>query len=60
MTYAKIHGNAGFLTHQVGPGIETKSSWIPVGLLTTEPQQELPEHILATFSILLNKLFEKN
>ena len=30
------------LTHWVRPGIEPKSSWILVGFVTVEPQQELP------------------
>ena len=29
----------------MGPGIEPASSWIPVGLVTAEPQQELPNQI---------------
>ena len=36
------HGNAIFLIHWVRPGIEPASSWIPVRLLTAEPQWELP------------------
>ena len=34
------HSNAGSLTHW--PRIKPASSWILVGFLTTEPQQELP------------------
>ena len=33
--------NAGFLTHWVGLGIKPASSWILVGFIITEPQQEL-------------------
>ena len=41
-TYATAHGNARSLTQWPRPRIEPKSSWIPVGLLTSEPQWELP------------------
>ena len=34
--------NAGFLTHWARPGIKPQSSWVLVGFVTTEPQQELP------------------
>jgi len=27
--------------HRVRPGLEPASSWIPVGFVTTEPQEEL-------------------
>ena len=36
------HSNVGSLTHWARRGIEPTSSWILVGLDTTEPQQELP------------------
>ena len=42
MIYAAAHGNARSLTHWVRPGIKPASSWILVGLATTEPQCELP------------------
>ena len=41
MTYTTAHSNTGSLTHQVRPGIEPASSWLLVGFVTTEPQQEL-------------------
>ena len=44
------HSNARSLTHWVGPRIEPVSSWIPVGLFTTEPQLELP--FLFSFSFI--------
>ena len=40
-TYTSAQGNAGFLTHWVGSGIEPGSLWILVGLFSTEPQWEL-------------------
>ena len=42
VTYTTAHGNATSLTYWVRPGIEPASSWILVGLITSEPQQELP------------------
>ena len=36
------HSNAGSLTNWVGPGIEPTSSWLLIGLVSTEPQWELP------------------
>ena len=39
--YTTTHGNAGPLTHGARPGIEPKSSWILVGFIPAEPQQEL-------------------
>ena len=38
---AAVCGNAGFLAHGAGPGIKPASSWIRVGFLNDEPQQEL-------------------
>jgi len=35
------HGKSGSLNHWEGPGIEPTSSWILVGFVTPEPQQEL-------------------
>ena len=50
------HGNAGYLTQWARPGIEPAFSWILVGFIITEPQQELPcLHFWRT--ILLDKLF---
>ena len=40
-TYTTAHGNAESLTNWTRPGIKPASSWILVGFLTTEPQQEL-------------------
>ena len=37
------HSNARSLTHRVRPGLELVSSWILVGFVTTELQQELPD-----------------
>ena len=43
VTHAYIHScNGGSLTHWERPGIESTSSWILVGLVTAEPQRELP------------------
>ena len=39
-THTTTHGNAGSPTHWVRPGIKPTSSWILVGLITAEPQQE--------------------
>ena len=43
MTYATAHGNSISLNHLSRPGLEPASSWILVGLVTIEPQQELLE-----------------
>ena len=40
-TYTTALGNARSLAHWPRPGIEPASSWILVGFITTEPQQEL-------------------
>ena len=40
-TYTIAHGNAVSSTHWARPGIEPSMSWILVGFVTTEPQQEL-------------------
>ena len=40
--YTTAHSNAGSLTHWEGPGIKPASSWILVGIVSTEPQWELP------------------
>ena len=40
-TYTTTHGNAGYLTHRMRPGIKPTSSWMLVGFIATEPQQEL-------------------
>jgi len=39
--YTTARGNSGSLTHCVKPGITPASLWILVGLITTEPRQEL-------------------
>ena len=41
VTYTTSHSNPGSLTHWAGPGIKYSSSWILVGFVSTEPQQEL-------------------
>ena len=41
-TYTTAHSNTRSLTHWVGPGIKTASSWILVGFITAEPPWELP------------------
>ena len=48
MTYTTAHSNAGSLTHWVRPGIEPTSSWVLVGFITAEPQQELLLWLLFT------------
>ena len=40
-TYTTAHGNTGSTTHWARPGIEPTSSWILVGFIPNEPQQEL-------------------
>ena len=37
-THTTAQSNAGSLTHGARPGMEPGSSWILVGLVTTEPQ----------------------
>ena len=49
VTYTTAHGNAGSLTHRSRPGIEPESSWIWSGLLTAEPQRELPNLALTSW-----------
>ena len=41
-TYTTAYSNAGSLTHWVRTGIKPVSSWMLLGFLTSEPQQELP------------------
>ena len=41
VTYTEAHSHVGCLTHWERPGIEHESSWILVGFVTSEPQQEL-------------------
>ena len=45
-TYTIAHSNTGSLTHWGRPGIEPVSSWILVGFITIEPQQEFPGFLL--------------
>ena len=52
-TYTTAHGNAGSLTHRARPEIEPASSWILVGFITTEPQWELPYHVVLMSKIHL-------
>ena len=40
-TYTTAHSNAGSSTHRTRAGIETVSSWMLVGSISTEPWQEL-------------------
>ena len=44
VTYTAAHDNAGFLTHWERPGIEPVSSWLLVGFMSAEPQQQLPKN----------------
>ena len=37
LTYTTAHHKAGFTSHWARPGIEPMSSWVLVGLITTEP-----------------------
>ena len=41
-TYTTTHGNPRSLTHWARPGIEPATSWLLIGFVSTEPQQELP------------------
>ena len=43
-TCTTVQIKVGYLTHRSRPGIQLTSSWILVGFLTTEPQQELPQY----------------
>ena len=43
--------NAGSLTHWAGPGIGPKSSWILVGFITSEPQQELHQRLVLQWTL---------
>ena len=45
------HGNARSVTHRARPGIKPASSWLLVGFVTTEPQQEL---LLLVLFVLLS------
>ena len=54
VTYATAHGNNGSLTHWARPGIEPASSCIPVGFVTTEPQQELLMYIYILYCHVYN------
>ena len=42
-TYTRAHSNTRSLTPSARPRKEPASSWILVGFITTEPQQELPQ-----------------
>ena len=54
-TCITAHSNAGFLTHQVRPGIEPISSWMLVMFVTTEPQGKLCKILLKIFSSIFIK-----
>ena len=41
VNYTKAHGNIRSLTHLVRSGIKPTASWILVGFITAESQQEL-------------------
>ena len=56
-TYTTAHDNARSLTHWVRPVVEPASSWMLVGLVTAEPQQELPPLTLCFFPISHSSLF---
>ena len=43
VTYTTAHSNARSLTHWAGSGIQPSSSWILIGFIIAEPQQELLE-----------------
>ena len=45
VTYTRVHGNTGSLSHWERPGIEPASSRILVGFISTVPQWELLTHI---------------
>ena len=46
LAYTTAHSNARSLNRWVRPGIKPTSSWILAGLITTEPQWELPDKVL--------------
>ena len=54
VTYTTAYGNVESLPYWVRPGIESISSWMLVGFVTTEPGRELP---LPSMLILEVKLF---
>ena len=51
-TYTTAHGKIRSLTHSARPGIEPKTSWILAGVISTEPQWELPRTAFLIFCIL--------
>ena len=53
-TYTTVHGNARYLTHWAGPGIEPVNSWILVRFLTAGPWREL--HLDLNFGFFFPKL----
>ena len=53
-TTPQLMGNAGSLTHWMRPGIETASSWIPVGFVSTAPQRE-PQFYFILLTVCLVK-----
>ena len=46
-------GNTGSITHGVRPGIKPTTSWILVGFVTTEPQQELLFYLLIFYFFVM-------
>ena len=53
MTYTTALGNAGSLTHWVGPGIEPKTSWFLVILVSAAPWWELLFYFIFLFYFCL-------
>ena len=47
-----VHGNTIFLTHWVRPGIESATSWLLVGFVSTAPRRDLPFYTY--FKVLKN------
>ena len=54
--YTTAHGNAGYLTHLMRPGIEPTSSWILVSFNTAEPQWELKDNVNLDKEFILNEM----
>ena len=51
--YTTAHSKATSLTHWVRPRIEAASSWIPLGVATTEQQWELPWFLILIQELIL-------
>ena len=50
-TYTAAHGNARSLTHWARPGIESSTSWLLVGFVSTAPRRELQLSLFLTEEI---------